>query len=62
MEPPSYMRSVVDRNVVMRRMTVCYLRNGFVNYSVCVCVCLCLCVCLCVCVALYANNINKCFV
>jgi len=24
MGPPSYMRSVVDRNVVMRRMTVHY--------------------------------------
>jgi len=24
MEPPSYMRSVVDRNVVMRRLTVLF--------------------------------------
>ena len=35
MGPPSYMRCVVDRNVVMRRMTT----------NLCVCVCVCVCVC-----------------
>ena len=28
MEPPSYMRSVVDRNVVMRRMTDYYCKES----------------------------------
>jgi hypothetical protein len=53
------MRSVVDRNVVVRRIPVCYLSNGFVNYSLCVFVCVHACVwcvckraraCVCVCV------------
>jgi hypothetical protein len=30
MEPPSYMRSIVDRNVVMRRMTV-HLQNLYTD-------------------------------
>ena len=33
MGPPSYMRSVVDRNVVMRRIPVC------VYVYICMCVC-----------------------
>jgi hypothetical protein len=33
MGPPSYIESVVDRNVVMRRIPVCYLSKVFVNYS-----------------------------
>ena len=39
MGPPSYMRSVVDRNVVMRRMTVYLLlfhcNNGYTNEPFC---------------------------
>ena len=47
MYPPSYMRSVVDRNVVMRRMTV-YRKisheNSHTKGSVSVCLCCLLCV------------------
>ena len=32
MGPPSYMRTVVDRNVVMRRMTVFKIPNLFQNF------------------------------
>jgi len=37
MGPPSYMRSVVDRNVVMRRMTV-YVITTLQTYLLRVCV------------------------
>ena len=33
MGPPSYMRSVVDRDVVMRRVTVCELRETACNMA-----------------------------
>jgi len=37
MAAPSYMRSVVDRNVVMRRIHT----NVYIYIYVCVCVCVC---------------------
>ena len=33
--PPSYMRSVVDRNVVMRRVTVTHARTAVRKYISC---------------------------
>ena len=41
MGPPSYMRPVVDRNIVMRHIPVCEL-----NYPSCYCSCECNLVCL----------------
>ena len=34
MGPPSYMRSVVDRNVVMRHIPVCWVTKALFKYSV----------------------------
>jgi hypothetical protein len=41
MGPLSYILSIVDRKVVMRRVSVCVCVFVFVCVCVCVCVCTC---------------------